>query len=174
MPPKTKTLSVPQAMQPRYAEIVAFTDSFCSEKLNGEYAQACREMAAALARKRPSPLVSGQAKSWACGIAYTIGSVNFLFDKSQTPHLQADELCAWFGLSASTGGNRSRQIKQMLKISWMDTQWVLPSHLDDHPMAWMVMVNGFIIDVRSLPRPVQEEAYHKGLIPYLPRQEEEG
>jgi hypothetical protein len=167
MPPKTKNLSVPEAAQPRYNEITALTDALCREKLNDEYAQLCREMTAALARKRPSPLMGGHAKSWACAIAYTVGSVNFLFDKSQTPHLRADEMCAWFEISKSTGGNKSSQIKQMLKIGLMDMQWTLPSRMEDNPMAWMVMVNGLIVDARRLP-PLQEEAYRKGLIPYLP------
>jgi hypothetical protein len=30
------------------------------------------------------------------------------------------------------------------------------------------MVNGLIVDARSLPRPMQEEAFRKGLIPYVP------
>ena len=168
MPPKTKSLTVPEVMQSRYEEITALTNALCHEKLNDEYALVCREMTATLARKRPSPLVNGHAKSWACAIVYTVGSVNFLFDKSQVPHLRADELCAWFGLSKSTGGNKSSQIKQMLKISLLDTQWTLPSRIDSNPMAWLVTVNGFIVDARSLPRPMQEEAYRKGLIPYLP------
>jgi hypothetical protein len=29
-------------------------------------------------------------------------------------------------------------------------------------------VNGLIIDARSAPRFIQEEAYRKGLIPYIP------
>jgi hypothetical protein len=168
MPLKTKILSVPEAMQPRFNEITALTDALCQEKLNEEYAQLCCEMTATLARKRPSPLMGGHAESWACAIAYTVGSVNFLFDKSQNPHLRADELCAWFGISKSTGGNKSSQIKQLLKIGLMDAKWTLPSRMDDNPMAWMVMVNGLIVDARSLPRPLQEEAYRKGLIPYLP------
>lgn len=168
MPPKTKSLSVPESMQSRYAEITALMDALCREKLNEEYAQLCRQMAAALARKRPSPLTGGHPKSWACAIAYTIGSVNFLFDKSQTPHLRADDLCAWFGISKSTGGNKSSQIKQMLKIGLMDVGWTLPSRMDDNLMAWIVTVNGLIMDARDLPRPLQEEAYRKGLIPYIP------
>ena len=168
MSSKSKSLSVPESMRTRYAEIISLTDALCHEKLNDEYAQLCREMAAVLARKRPSPLTTGHANSWACGIAYTVGSVNFLFDKSQTPHLRADELCAWFGLSKSTGGNKSSQIKQILKISWMDSRWMLPGRMDDSLLPWLISVNGFIEDARSLPRPLQEEAYRKGLIPYLP------
>jgi hypothetical protein len=168
MPPKTKSLSVPEPMLPTYEAITALTDTLCREALNDEYAQVCREMTATLARKRPSPLVTGQAKSWACGIAHTVGSVNFLFDKSQKPHMRADELCAWFGLSKSTGGNRSTQIKQILKIGILDSHWTLPSRMEKNTMAWMVTLNGFIVDARSLSRPLQEEAYRKGLIPYLP------
>jgi hypothetical protein len=168
MPSKTKSLNVPEVMQSRYDEISVLTDALCHEKLNEEYAQICREMTAALARKRPSPLTSGHAKSWACAIAFTVGSVNFLFDKSQIPHLRADELCAWFGLSKSTGGNKSNQIKQILKIGLMDIQWTLPSRMEQNPMAWTISVNGFIVDARSQPRLVQEEAYRKGLIPYIP------
>ena len=140
----------------------------CKEKLNGEYGTLCRELAATLARKRPSPLNGGQAKTWACGIVYTIGSVNFLFDKSQDPHLRADELCAWFGVAASTGGNKAKQIRDMLRINQLDGKWMIPSMIDKHPLAWMISINGFIVDARSLPRPIQEEAYRKGLIPYLP------
>jgi hypothetical protein len=32
----------------------------------------------------------------------------------------------------------------------------------------MIQVNGLIADVRRLPRPIQEEAFRKGLIPYIP------
>jgi hypothetical protein len=168
MPPKTKNLSVPESMLPTYEAITALTDALCREALNDEYAQVCREMTATLARKRPSPLVTGQAKSWGCGITHTVGSVNFLFDKSQKPHMRADELCAWFGLSKSTGGNRSTQIKQILKIGLMDPHWTLPSCMEKNTRAWMISINGFIVDARRLPRPLQEEAYRKGLIPYLP------
>ncbi len=38
-------------------------------------------MAAALSRKRPSPLSTGRERSWAVGIIYALGQVNFLFDK---------------------------------------------------------------------------------------------
>ena len=40
------------------------------------------------------------------------------------------------------------------------------------PMAWMIMVDGFIIDARKMPREVQEVAYRKGLIPYIPENKE--
>jgi hypothetical protein len=36
----------------------------------------------------------------------------------------------------------------------------------------MITVNGYIVDVRSMPRDVQEIAYEKGLIPYIPGERE--
>jgi len=173
MPRKSKSESVPVTMKPRYDEIVTLTEAFCSEHLNAEYAQVCRQLAAALSRKRPSPLVSGRANSWAAAIVYAVGSVNFLFDKSQTPHVRADELSAAFGLSKSTVANKTRQIKDLLHIGVFDPNWTLPSKIDSNPMAWLISVNGLILDARSLPRPIQEEAFRRGMIPYLPDAEEE-
>lgn len=168
MAKQAKSENVPAAMQPRYNEIAAVIDAVCSQHLNTEYAQVCRQMAATLARKRPSPLVSGKANSWAAAIVHTVGSVNFLFDKSQTPFMRADELAAAFGLSKSTVSNKSARIKNTLNIGIADPDWTLPSRLGENMMAWLISVNGFILDARSAPRHIQEEAYRKGLIPYIP------
>src|SRR5690606_12136650 len=52
--------------------ILGMTDGFCRQHLNDEYADLCRELAGKLARKRPSPLLSGRPEGWACGIVRTI------------------------------------------------------------------------------------------------------
>ena len=160
--------AVPVAMQPVYAGIAALTNSFCQQHLNDEYATLCRELAAALARKRPSPLGSGKPQIWACGITYALGTVNFLFDKSQTPHMRADELCAAFGVSQSSGANKAKQIRDLLGMFQFDPRWCLPSLVGENPMVWMLEVDGLIVDVRHMPRAVQEMAYQRGLIPYIP------
>ena len=33
---------------------------------------------------------------------------------------------------------------------------------------WMVEVNGFLVDLRHVSRELQEVAFEKGLIPYIP------
>ena len=78
--------SVPLKMRPVYHEIIGLTDAVCAAHLNEEYAQVCRALAAQLSRKRPSPLEGGRVNTWAAAIVPTVGRVNFLFDKSQTPH----------------------------------------------------------------------------------------
>ncbi|MBI3977633.1 MAG: hypothetical protein HY331_05545 [Chloroflexi bacterium] len=148
--------------------IVALTDQFCRERLTDEYAQMCRKLAAALSRKRPSPLSSGNVNTWACAIVHTIGGINFLFDRSQTPHVSAADVAAAFGVSKSTAGNKAKVIRDALKMGLYDWHWSLPSRLHNHPLAWMIQVNGLIVDARHLPREIQEEAFRKGLIPYVP------
>ncbi len=36
----------------------------------------------------------------------------------------------------------------------------------------MAEVNGFLVDLRNMPREVQEIAFEKGLIPYIPEDRE--
>ncbi len=138
------------------------------QHLNAEYRDFCRRLTAKLCRKRPSPLLTGKPNTWACGIVYALGRINFLFDPSQTPSMRADDLCAHFGLSASTGSAKSKAILDLLKSGQMDPHWTLPSRLANNPMAWMIQVNGFLLDARHAPRDIQEEAFRRGLIPFLP------
>ncbi|WP_175924551.1 DUF6398 domain-containing protein [Burkholderia latens] len=159
---------VPIAMQDRYHEITALTDALCTEHLTDEYRDLCRRLVATLCRKRPSPLATGPARSWACGVAYAIGRINFLFDKSQKPHMRADALCAHFGLSTQTGSARSGAILKLLKIGQLDPRWSLPSQLARNPLAWLIEIDGLIVDARRIPRNLQEEAFRQGVIPFIP------
>lgn len=164
----SESLKVPKQMEQIYDSIVTLTSNFCNENLNDEYSQLALEVSAALCRKRPSPLMKGNNNTWACGIIYALGFVNFLFDKSQTPYINAADLCAKFGVGKGTGAAYSRKVRDLLKMYQLDPKWCLPSKLGDNPMAWMIKYDGFIVDVRTLSREIQEIAYQKGLIPYIP------
>ena len=159
---------VPKQMQDTFNAIVALTDTVCTAHLDEEYAQLARQATAALCRQRPSPLATGHLKTWACGIIYALGAANFLFDKSQQPTMRAAELCAGFGVSQSTGSAKAKVVRDALGMGQMDPQWYRPSKMEDNPLAWMIMVDGFAVDVRRMSRAVQEIAYEKGLIPYIP------
>ena len=56
----------------------------------------------------------------------------------------------------------------MFRMHQLDPNWTLPSRLGDKLLVWMLNVNGFMMDVRHAPREVQEIAFRKGLIPYIP------
>ncbi|TXL12715.1 hypothetical protein BMR05_14160 [Methylococcaceae bacterium HT4] len=154
-------------MQEKYKAIVELTDCFSEENLNEEYTQLIRYAVAALCRKRPSPLEKGKANSWACGVTHAIGMVNFLFDKSQTPHIGAADLYEKFGVARNTGQGKSKTIRDYLGMYQSDPNWTLASNLDSNLMAWMLSVNGMIVDIRTMSREAQEIALEKGLIPYI-------
>lgn len=164
----TKSERVPEKMRAKFDAIVALTDQVCQEHLDKEYAQLARQATAALCRKRPSPLLSGRVDIWACGIVYALAFVNFLFDKTQDPHMKPAELCAAFGVVKTTAGLKSKTVRDALKMVQFDPHWYRPSKLDDNPMVWRIMVDDWIVDARMLPLELQEAADDQGLIPYVP------
>jgi hypothetical protein len=163
-----RTPNPEKAKQHAVEEISGLVDAFCRKHLNEEYAELSRSLVEKLARKRPSPLVSGKPNTWACGIVRTIGWVNFLDDRSQKPHMKLTAIDKAFGVGESTGQGKSMLIRKMLKIRPSDTEWSLRSRMDRSPTAWRIQVNGFLVDARFLKREIQEEALRQGLIPYIP------
>jgi hypothetical protein len=155
-------------MQATFDAITSLTDAFCRDHLNEEYRDLAQRMAAALCRKRPSPLTSGQPRTWACGIVYVLGQINFLTDQSTQPYMTTADLCAGFGVGQSTASAKARLISQALDTSRLNPEWSLPSLLDQNPLVWMAQVNGVLVDLRDMPREVQEIAFEKGMIPYIP------
>lgn len=174
--PKAKAIPKPPAKEEKSEAlevVLGLIDHFCQEHLNEEYAVLCRKLAEKLGRKRPSPLLRGSPNAWASGIIRAVGAVNFLHDKSQTPYLRSTDIDRFLGTSASSGAAKMAAIRKMFKMGQFDPNWTLPSRLDDNPLVWMLQVNGFMMDVRHLPREVQEIAFNKGLIPYIPADQQE-
>ena len=125
-----------------------------------------------MCRKRPSPLASGQPRTWACAILYELGRVNFLSDPSTQPHMTLAELCTAFGVGQSTASAKARVIANTLGVNRLNPSWMLPSLVETHPLVWMADVNGVPVDLRTMPREVQEIAFEKGMIPYIPADRE--
>src|SRR3954462_7742612 len=172
MPKPARSTSVPKSMQATYEAITSLTDAFCREHLNEDYGELARRMTAALGRKRPSPLASGQPRTWAAGIVYVLGQINFLTDPATQPFMTTADLCAKFGVGQSTVSAKGRVISQALDTFRMNPEWSLPSLLDQNPLVWMAEVNGMLVDLRDMPREVQQIAFEKGMIPYIPADRE--
>jgi hypothetical protein len=166
--------TVPKLMLPVYERIIGLTDEVCAQRLNREYRALARAMTAALCRKRPSPLASGLPRTWACGILYVLGRINFLGDPSFSPHMTTAELCAAFKVGESTVHAKARAIEKALATQPFDPQWMLRSLVEKNPLVWMAEVNGLLVDLRDMPREVQEIAFEDGLIPYIPADPKKG
>jgi hypothetical protein len=163
----TKSTKVPKAFKATYAAITTITDTFCRERLNAEYGELARFATATLCRKRPSPLSRGKPKTWACGVLYALGQVNFLSDKSFDPHMSLGELCELMGVGKSTGPAKAKVISDALHLYQFHPDWTLPSMLEHNPLAWIIEVGGMYMDARTLPLEIQEIAFQEGLIPYI-------
>jgi hypothetical protein len=160
--------SIPKGMLATYERIVGLTDDVCDRQLSSEYRDLAREMCGALCRKRPSPLTSGQPRTWAGGIVYVLGRINFLGDRSFPPYMTTADLCDVFRVGESTLYAKARVIEKALRIGAFDPKWTLPSLVGSNPLVWMAEVDGLLVDLRAMPREIQEVAFAEGIIPYIP------
>jgi hypothetical protein len=167
-------LKIPKAIRPVAEEIIEITDGACAKLLDAEYAHLARQAVAKLARKRPSPLLSGRRGTWAAAVVYALGQVNFLFDSSSDPYLTADELSAAFGIAKSTMSGKAKQVRDLLKMSYFTPEFLRAGMIAANPMIWMIEVDGLAVDSRSLPIEYQAVAFERGYIPYIPALGPEG
>ena len=161
-------LKIPRGLRPVADEIVGITDSVCLSVLDEEYADLARRAVAKLARKRPSPLQGGRRATWAAGVVYALGHVNFLSDPASQPCVTADQLSAAFGVAKSTMSSKARQVRDLLRISHFSPEFQRADVAAQNPLAWIIEVNGLAVDARHVPPGIQAEAYRRGLIPYIP------
>ena len=161
-------LKIPRGLRPVAEEIVGITDSVCLSVLDKEYAYLARRAVAKLARKRPSPLQAGRRATWAAGVVYALGHVNFLSDPASEPCVTADQLSAAFGVATSTMSSKARQVRDLLRMCHSSPEFQRADVVAQNPLAWIIEVNGLAVDARHVPPGIQAEAYRRGLIPYIP------
>ena len=159
---------VPSHMEEDYKAIIELVKPFCAKYLDEDYLQFSEHLTAALCRKRPSPLQSGNLNTWAAAIIHALGFINFLFDKDTKPYVSFSDLAENFGLAKTTISQKSKQIRDLFHMNHFDRSWCFPRILDDNSFAWMITLNGFIVDARTLHPEIQQKAYQMGLIPYVP------
>jgi len=161
-------LRIPVAMRSVAGAIIVLTDEVCADLLDEEYASLARKVVAKLARKRPSPIQSGRAATWAGAVVYALGQVNFLSDSSTKPYATADDLSAAFGVAKSTLGAKAKQVRDLTKMDYGTPEFLREDIVDASPMVWFIQVDGLIVDARELPPQVQAQAFDLGVIPYIP------
>jgi Domain of unknown function (DUF6398) len=110
----------------------------------------------------------GDLRIGAAAAIYTMGSVSFLFDRTQRPHMTGHDLSALTGVPKSTLANKAKLIHDVLRIGQLGPDFCRRELPAANPMAWMISVNGFIVDARTMPPEGQAEARRRGLIPDLP------
>lgn len=62
-----------------------------------------------------------------------------------------------------------RRIRDELRLDGLSLEFWRAELLQGTPLAWLVEINGFVVDARMLPPDLQQEAHEPGLIPALRR-----
>ena len=82
----------------------------------------------------------------ALDIGYTICSINFMFSKSSRLSTSSSKIAEYFGASSSTISQKSRLIKDLLKIrNVFDPNFSLEEVAENNPFNHLVMRNGIIL-----------------------------
>jgi hypothetical protein len=136
-------------------QIIQLAKSFCNEKLNEEYAALVEKLVCKLGRKRNVPFVAGQVQIWAAAVIHALGTINFLFDKSSKPYVSIDEINDFFGTKKSTTGNKSKEIRDLLKLSYWDSEFSTGRMANNNPYADLAMVDRFIVPISALTEEYQ-------------------
>lgn len=144
MAKSSKIKSVSKEMQEKYDQIIILTDGFCNKYLNEEYRKMAQYMAAALCRKRPSPIATGKPLVWACSIIYALGQINFLSDPSGPVCMRLADVCSAFNVGQSTASTKSKIIIEKLKANRIAPDWILPSRVDSNPMKFLAELGSLI------------------------------
>lgn len=101
-------------------------------------------------------------------MVYAVGQANFLFDSSRLPTATPDQLSVAFGLAKGTMGSKAKQVRDLLRISPFEPEFLRSDVVAENPMAWLVQVDGLVYDARRLSLDLQTAAFRCGIIPYIP------
>lgn len=140
----------------REKQLLEIVGTFCTQKLDEDYFNLCEKLILKMGRKKEVPFKRGKIEIWASAVVYAIGSINFLFDKSFEPYIASDEICEYFGTKKSTVSSKASQIKSMFDLWHFDPDFSTDHMNESSPYNNMVMVDGLIVSVTSLPIEMQE------------------
>ncbi|MGE0374573.1 MAG: plasmid pRiA4b ORF-3 family protein [Planctomycetaceae bacterium] len=156
---------VPETLKPRFREIAAIADRFCEARLNGEYREVCRRILACFCQPG-TKIDRGKAASWAAGVVYEAGQVNFLTDPSFEPHCKSEEIAKGCGVSSATMQSKGRDIRDTLRLMRFDPEFTIPSRLESNPLAWMMeLPNGMVVRLQDMPDELRHKLDEAGLLP---------
>jgi hypothetical protein len=143
-------------LQVRQEKILVLVRKFCVEKLNDEYFALSERLIRKLGRKRNNPFAAGQIEIWAAAVIHALGTINFIFDKSNQPNTSVDEINQFFGTNKSSTTGKSKIIRDILNLGYFDSEFSTSKINEGNPFNSLVMVDGIIVPLDTLPEQHQE------------------
>lgn len=137
--------------------LIEMTDGFADLYLDEDYKMLCQKLIKKMGRKRNVPFLSGRIEIWAAAVVYSLGAINFLFDKSFEPYASADEICDYFGTKKSTTSQKAKKIKDMFRMSYFDEEFSTKKMQERNPFNDLVMIDGLIVSRSALLEALERE-----------------
>ncbi|MCV6630559.1 MAG: DUF6398 domain-containing protein [Flavobacteriaceae bacterium] len=145
-----------EEIKKRESKLLEMTGMFCSQKLDDDYFKLSEKLIKKMGRKRDVPFKRGKLEIWAAAVIYTIGSINFLFDKSFEPFIKSEEISDFFGTKNATVSNKAGQIRKMFNLTMFDDEFATEHMNESNPLNDLVVVDGLIMPLSSIPENLQE------------------
>lgn len=136
-------------------KLIEITAGFCDAYLDEDYKQLCEKLIRKMSRKHNVPFLSGRMEIWAASIIYALGQINFLFDKSFKPYVSSNDISNYFGTSKSTVSQKAKVIRDMFNMRYWDEEFSTTYIKEQNPFSNLVMINGIIVDIHTLPPEIQ-------------------
>ena len=144
-------------IQEREERIVNLIADFCAQKLNEEYLALADRVIKELAQTEPVPFMRGKPEIWAAGIIHALGSVNWMFDRSNKHYTPAADINSFFGTNGSTTSQKAMLIKDLLDMQQGDREFSTQDTIDNDPFAQFVMLDDMIVPMSMLSEELQQQ-----------------
>jgi hypothetical protein len=137
-------------------QLLELTGAFCAQNLDDEYYELCEKLIKKMGRKREVPFKRGRLEIWAAAVVQTIGSINFLFDKSFEPYISSKQLNDHFQTKTTTVSNKARIIKDMFDLWYYNPEFSTKMMEQNNPFNDIVIVDDLFVPIGSLPIEMQQ------------------
>lgn len=126
--------------------------------MNDNFKDKAIELTNKLSRKRPSPLSSGRAKTWAGGILDTIMKINFIYDQGNPLYIMKRDFVQKIGVSQNTINKKSNEIMDSLNISIFSSEWFVEGN-DDFNMNNVLQSQNQLLELtRNIELALEEDS----------------
>jgi len=125
--------------------------TYCKKHLDNDYLNLCNKVFEDLLKGDEKIFKRGKAEIWAASVVWSVGSINFLGDKSFEPYATLADVCSFFKVNTSTVGQKASKIKDLLDISIWDSRYQLADSSVGNFLDSLVMTKeGFIVPADML------------------------
>lgn len=146
------------AIQEKMQTLIKMTAEFCDANLDEEYKQLCEKLIRKMARKRDVPFLYGRIEIWAAAVVYAVGTLNLLFDKTFEPYLAPDDICTYFSTNLRTTYEKSKRIRDMFKMKYMDAEFSTQYIIEKNPRAHLMIGEEYAPIIKRLIKNFQKAA----------------